>query len=169
MRSSPNKKAWITALLLAAPLAFPQSRDDSMVKARVALAVARFAEIPRERAPGPLRLCLAVRGKAPAALLGLAQEKVGAHGVEVQVGPPFEACDVIYMHVSFIDWRTLLGEKRAPTLTVGEMPGFLAAGGMVELVNDSDSVRFDVNLGVLNAQHIRLPAQVLNLARQVRK
>jgi hypothetical protein len=169
MHSGVHKKAWMTALLLAAPLAFSQSRDDSMVKARVALAVARFAEIPRERAPGPLHLCVAVRGKPPAALLGLAQEKVGARGVEVQVGPPFEGCDVIYMHASFIDWRKLLGEKRAPALTVGEMSGFLAAGGMIELVNDSDSVRFDVNLGVLNAQRIRLPAQVLKLARQVRE
>lgn len=169
MRSGLHKKACITALLLAAPLAFSQSRDDSMIKARVALAVARFAEIPRDGAPGPLRLCLAVRGKPPAALLGLSQEKVGARGVDVQVGPPFESCDVIYMHASFLDWRKLLAEKRSPALTVGEMPGFLAAGGMIELVNDSDAVRFDVNIGVLNAQRIRLPAQVLKLARQVRE
>jgi hypothetical protein len=49
------------------------------------------------------------------------------------------------------------------------MPGFLAAGGMVELVIDSDAVRFDVNLRALREQHIRLPAKVLSLARQVQE
>ena len=73
------------------------------------------------------------------------------------------------MHSSYADWRRLLLEPRAPALTVGDVPGFLAAGGMIELLIDNDSVRFDVNLVALRGQHIRLPAQVLKLARQVRE
>ena len=116
-----------------------------------------------------MHLCVAARGKPPKALLDLAHEKVGARDVEVLVGPPFVACEVIYIHSSFSDWHQLLLEQRAPALTVGEVPGFVAAGGMIELLLDSDSVRFDVNLGALREQHIRLPAQVLKLARRVRE
>jgi hypothetical protein len=159
---------WFVAVALVAAPALAQSPDDSQIKARVALAIARFAEIPDQRQPGPLQLCLAVHGTPPKPLLALAGEKVGAHGVVVQVGPPFAACDVIYLHESYSEWRRLLEEPRAPALTVGDVQGFLAAGGMVELVIDSDAVRFDVNLRALRLHRIRLPAQVLKLARQVR-
>jgi hypothetical protein len=172
MRSIGLKGSWIAAVLLGASCAFAQGASNgAAIKARVALEVSRFAEMPAEpaRVPGALRLCVAVRGKPPGALLDLAHEKVRAQAVEVQIGPPFTACDVIYMHSSFADWRRLLAEPRAPALTVGDVPGFLAAGGMIELLIDNDSVRFDVNLTALRAQHIRLPAQVLKLARQVKE
>jgi hypothetical protein len=156
-------------LLLATTPGFAQTTDDTTVKARVALAIVRFAEMPGARPPGSLQLCVAARGTPPKAILDLARQKLGTQTVELQVGPPFNACDVLYIHASFDKWRELLDEPRAPTLTVGDMPGFLAAGGMVELVIESDAVRFDVNLRALRAQRIRLPAQVLTLARQVQK
>lgn len=162
----------MAALLFSAQCVFPQSApDDSAIKARVALAVARFAEIPArgDEESGPLHFCIAARGRPPRALLDLAREKVGMHGVEVLVGPPFARCDVLYIHSSFTEWRKLLIEPRAPALTVGDLPGFIAAGGMVELLIDNDSVRFDVNLVALREAHIRLPAPVLKLARRVRE
>jgi len=166
-----RRSGWSAALLLVAPCLFAQGvPDDAAIKARVAMAVARFAEIPMEQdvAPRPLRLCVAARGQPPRALLELAREKIGANGVEVNPGPVYVACDVLYVHSSFPDWRRLLAEPRAPALTVGDVPGFVAAGGMIELVIDNDSVRFDVNLAALRQQRIRLPSQVLKLARQVR-
>jgi hypothetical protein len=169
MPSTGRKAVWIAAVLFSAPGMSAQiATDDEAIKARVAMAVARFAELPAGREQGPLRLCVAVRGKPPKALLDLAREKVGSHEVEVHAGPPFAACDVIYMHSTFVDWRRLLAEQRPATLTVGDIPGFLAAGGMIELLIDNDSVRFDVNLPALRQKNIRLPAQVLKLARQVR-
>jgi hypothetical protein len=169
MSARAGKPLWCAALLLVAAQGYAQTPDDTAIKARVALAIARFAEMPAERAPGPLQLCVAVSGAPPKAILNLAREKVGARAVELQTGPPFNGCDVLYFHASFLKWRELLNEARAPALTVGDMPGFLAAGGMVEFVIESDAVRFDVNLRVLREQRIRLPAQVLTLARQVRE
>ena len=159
----------IVATAVATASAIAQAPDDAQIKARVALAIARFAETPERSTAGPLRLCLAVRDTPPKALLALSGERVGAHAVEVRVGPPFAQCDVLYVHESFVEWRRLLNEPRSPALTVGDVPGFLAAGGMVELVIDSDAVRFDVNLRALREQGIRLPAPVLKLARQVRE
>jgi hypothetical protein len=169
MSARAGKPLWCAALLLGAAAVQAQTPDDTAIKARVALAIARFAEMPAGRAPGPLQLCVAVTGKPPKAILDLAREKVGARAVELHTGPPFTACDVLYFHASFGNWRELLDEARTPALTVGDMPGFLAAGGMVEFVIESDAVRFDVNLRMLRAQRIRLPAQVLSLARQVQE
>jgi YfiR/HmsC-like len=163
------RAGWLVVLLMAAAPAFSQVADDTAVKARVALAIVRFAEMPRDRPPGPMQLCVAASGPAPQSILGLAWYKVGTRSVHVQVGPPFAGCDVIYIHSTYVPWRELLAESRAPALTVGDTPGFLAAGGMVELVIDSDAVRFDVNLRALRAQSIRLPAKVLSLARQVQE
>lgn len=170
MRVRTGIAGLVILMALAAATAVAQTpAADEQVKARVALAIARFAEIPDRSAAGAFRLCLAVRGVPPQPLLALAGEKVGARGIEVRVGPPFDACDVVYMHESFIEWRRLLAELGSPALTVGDVSGFLAAGGMVELVNDSDAVRFDVNLRALRERRIRLPAPVLKLARQVRE
>jgi hypothetical protein len=170
MRVIRSRIVCIAAMLLATPCATSQVvRDDSAIKARVALAVARFAERGVAEEPKPMRLCLAVVGKVPKALLDLASERIGASVVDVQVGPPFQSCDVLYVHPSFGQWRRLLAEQDRPVLTVGDVPGFLAAGGMVELVVEDDSVRFDVSLVALRGQRIRLPAQVLRLARQVRE
>ena len=159
--------AWLAGLLLANPAALAQS-EDTGVKMRVAMAIARFAELPAPRRNGPLQWCVAAHGKLSQAVLQLQGQKVGSMEVQLQLEPPFQACDVLYVDASFGDWRSLLAGSRAPALTVSDIPGFLAAGGMVELVLESDAVRFDVNLQALRARSIRLPPQVLSLARQVR-
>jgi hypothetical protein len=155
--------------VIAATCATAETGGGAQVKARVALAIARFAEIPGRAASMPLRLCLAVRGAPPRPLLDLAGEKVGTHGVEVRVGPPSNACDVIYLDETFARWQQFIAVTAPPVLTVGDVPGFLAAGGMIELVIENDAVRFDVNLRALRDRNIRLPAQVLKLARQVKE
>ncbi len=156
------------ALLLAPPWSLTQGASDVALKARLALAVARFAEMPAPRAPRPLRLCVAVGGPPPSAFMALAQQRIGTREVEVVASQPFNACDVLYVDASFGEWRRLLAVA-APALTVGDVPGFLAAGGMIELVIENDALRFDVSLPALRAQQIRLPAQVLKLARQVQE
>lgn len=169
MLTRANSAVWMAALVLAATPAFAQAPGDAGIKARVALAIARFAQMPDQRGSTPLQLCVAVHGTPPKALLELSGEKVGAHGVEVRIGPTLGKCDVLYLHESVVEWRQMLDEAPSAALTVGDMAGFLAAGGMVELVIDSDAVRFDVNLAALKRQRIRLPAQVLKLARRVRE
>jgi hypothetical protein len=77
MRAKSGKVWWLIALLMATPTGYCQSPDDTVVKARVALAIVRFAEMPKARVPGPLQLCLAVNGPAPQSILGLAWHKVG--------------------------------------------------------------------------------------------
>lgn len=160
--------AWLAGLLLAASSACAQGPEDTGVKLRVAVALVRFAELPGPRRNGPLQWCVATHGNPRPAVLALDGQKVGNTELRLQLAPDVQGCDVLYVDSSFGDWRSLLAGLRAPALTISDIPGFLAAGGMVELVLESDAVRFDINLRALRAQSIRLPSQVLSLARQVR-
>jgi hypothetical protein len=54
---------------------------------------------------------------------------------------------------------------RDPVLTVGESPGFLAAGGIINLVVEGGHVRFDVNVDGGAARGLRISSKLLRVAR----
>jgi hypothetical protein len=54
-----------------------------------------------------------------------------------------------------------------PVLTLGDLDGFAARGGMVGLAVVDDALRFDVNLRAMRAAGMGLAAPVLKLARRV--
>jgi hypothetical protein len=51
------------------------------------------------------------------------------------------------------------------TLTVGDVDGFAAAGGMIGFVFEQNRVRFEINPGAAEQAGIRINAKLLNLAR----
>lgn len=56
-----------------------------------------------------------------------------------------------------------------PILTVGESADFLEAGGMVNFVMEERKVRFEVNLTPANQAGVTFQAQLLRMARAVRR
>ena len=133
----------------------------------------RAAAFPAETAP--LRLCVlhnsptvAPRSRSHAGRVGGGRTSLSAQPARCSRAA---ACDLL-----FVDASAARGGRRrarrctgAPMLTVGAVDGFLSRGGMVELVNVNDALRFDVNLTALRAAHLGLSSQVLKLARQVRE
>ena len=59
-------------------------------------------------------------------------------------------------------WQAL---AQADVLFVGESESFLAQGGMMNLVKDHASVRFEVNSDALDRSHIHFSTKILALAR----
>ena len=59
-----------------------------------------------------------------------------------------------------------LGEDAA-VLTVGDRPGFAAAGGMIGLRRSGDRIVFDANTGAIKRTRLLVSARVLRLARIV--
>jgi hypothetical protein len=153
-------------LLLALSVA-AQSPTDISLKARVTLAVARFAELPTTAAGGLLRLCVAHRQDAVMqAFRQLSGQRAGERNVEVVEAVGGE-CDVLFVHSSAgLELGNVPGSQRA-LLTIGDTPGFLAHGGMIELLIVNDALRFDVNITAARQRGVRFPAQVLKLARRV--
>ena len=98
---------------------------------------------------------------------------VAGHPLSVSTGAISRAaaCDLLFVDGSAAraTAEALPLSAERPTLTLGAVDGFLSQGGMVELVNVNDSLRFDVNLKALRAARLGLSGQVLKLARQVRE
>ena len=153
--------------------------SEAEAKAKFAVTLARFVQWPAGTLAtegAPLRLCVLQDSPAvAAAFAGQRGVLVGGHPLGISLaGPgtplPATGCDLLFVDGSAA--RPYAGSAPAgdaPVLTIGALDGFLSRGGMVELVNVNDALRFDVNLKALRGAHLGLSSQVLKLARQVRE
>jgi hypothetical protein len=81
-----------------------------------------------------------------------------------------ETCHLLYLSENDKDRmkRLMLALTGKPVLTISTFPGFLAQGGMIELFQENNKFRFDVDNQQLKRVELKLSAQVLKLARSVR-
>lgn len=75
-------------------------------------------------------------------------------------------CQALYIEVSpRTNWhaiRRALGDR--PVLTIAEMPDFCLEGGMLNLVQVEDRIRFEANPDAARQAGVKLRAELLNLA-----
>jgi hypothetical protein len=175
-----RRLALVVALATGVPGATLQAQPatgEAEAKARFTLTLARFVQWPASGAVvdgAPLQLC--VMHNSPAVAAAFASQHgvvVAGHPLHVNTGAiaPGALCDVLFVDGSAARAAAqpfLLTAER-PMLTLGAVDGFLSQGGMVELVNVNDALRFDINLKALRRAHLGLSGQVLKLARQVRE
>lgn len=57
---------------------------------------------------------------------------------------------------------------KSPVLTVSDVPGFLARGGMIQFVVRENRVRFDINVGTTKRAGLAVSSQLLKVAAAVR-
>jgi hypothetical protein len=167
--------ATVLLALLTAPATFAQYAEAE-VKAAFVFNVAKFAEWPAERLPAgaPLRLCVLGTPGGPGsfgdALLALEGKTVHGRVLEVRAGTtlaPLRPCHLLVLVPDAPEARRALAEAQG-TLTFGDGDGFIDAGGMIGIAVAERRVRFDVNLEAARRGDIRLSAQLLRLARQVK-
>jgi hypothetical protein len=53
-------------------------------------------------------------------------------------------------------------------LTVSELPGFTALGGMIEFVMEEEKIGFYINAAMAEAAGLKLSSRLLRAAREVR-
>lgn len=148
---------------------------DAVAKARFAITVARFVQWPGAAPAGDaatLKICAMHNSPSlGAAFAGLEGQRVAGRAVKVLQNPRApDGCGLLFVDnsVSHGSAAALAAAASQPMLTLGAVDGFLSQGGMVELANVNDTLRFDVNLKALRAARLDLSSQVLGLARQVR-
>lgn len=153
--------------------------SEAEAKAKFAVTLARFVQWPAgafASESAPLRLC--VLQDSPAVAAAFASQRgvqVAGRVLSVSLAAPgvpgsASACELLFVDGSAARSYAAAGAGgEAPMLTIGALDGFLSRGGMVELVNVNDALRFDVNLKALRGAHLGLSGQVLKLARQVRE
>ncbi|KAA3654488.1 MAG: YfiR family protein [Proteobacteria bacterium] len=167
-------------LLLLLPLLFASSvraappPTEYQLKAVFLLNFARYVTWPDAALADSEAIDICVLGRDPFGehLTGL--EARQAQGREVKVhfpAAPEQAgeCEVVFVSAS--EQRRLNAILRElegrPVLTVSDIEGFVEAGGNIGLVTVDDRIRFDINRNAVSAQHLKLSAQLLKLARRL--
>jgi hypothetical protein len=159
-----------------APSARAQSINAQTVKAAFLYNFVKFSEWPSEALTPGQRLSLCVLGDA-----GVAEalertingQAVDGHQLTVEIvkaGGPIRPCHILYM--SGLDSKQLgqllTATKRTSTFTVSDSDRFAQMGGMAQLIEDDNRMRFAVNIGAATEAHIKVSSRLLGLAQIVK-
>jgi TonB family protein len=164
------------ALLTLQPLApGQQNATEDQVKAAYLFNFAKLAEWPRSALPdGPASLVIGVSGGDEQFLGALktvvAGKIIGTHPLRVKSvssAQEMKACHMIFFRASERKrtQEAIEGWTQAGVLLVGEDESFLHQGGMISLVKDHGSVRFEINPDALDRSEIHFSSKILALAR----
>jgi hypothetical protein len=78
-------------------------------------------------------------------------------------------CHLVFMNTDDRQTiRYLLDSLRGkPVLSVGEVPGFAQAGGIINLVKRADRIGIEINVDAVARARLKINAQLLQLARNI--
>jgi hypothetical protein len=165
----------LVAVLLCAGPAVTSAQDADLeyrVKAAYLFNFTKFIEWPDAAFDGgrSFAFSICVAGRNPfgpalsatlvgetAAGLPLAARVVNAGGAA--------GCHVLFVPAGVPAGPYLRGVGKAPVLTVGESPGFLAQGGAINFVIDGGRVRFEINQAAAERAQLRISSRLLQLGR----
>jgi hypothetical protein len=145
--------------------------DEYRVKAAILYNLAKFVDWPADAfgaATAPMHVCvLGVDPFGAAIDEAFKGHQVGGRSVVVRRITQVDlACHVVFIassekkRIAMIEDRL----KSASILTVSEGDGSGEAGGMIELFTEGDRVRFNINVGALEAARLRASARLREIA-----
>lgn len=121
-------------------------------------------------ASGPLRLCILGEDPFGPVIDPIEEKKAKGRPIEVvRLETLTEGCHILYVSASE---SSRLAEVLTPlrdlgVLTVSDIEGFARSGGMIGFVTRRGTIRFEVNLTVIERTGLRISAKVLELSRIV--
>ncbi len=175
---APVVCGWCFLAGLAAGLAQDIVAKEYQIKAAYLYNFAKFVEWPAECfTNGETPLVIGVFGHNPfgGELKAIAKDhKINGRDIVFKpVGTVAEAggVDLMFFSASEDDdiAGTLAALKDAHVLTVGETEKFITSGGVIKFVREADKVRFEINATAADKQGLKISAQLLKLAKSVRK
>ncbi len=160
-------------LLLAAlqpPLAYAEERDEALLTAVYLYNFAQFTTWPTPFQT--LHLCSLGTDQVTEVLPHL--EGRTLRGSELAITPltpeePLDHCQMLYIATSEEAQLAdrLLRLQQQPTLTISQISGFAAQGGIIELHRQQKRIRFIINLQQARSVGLEVSATLLRLATQV--
>jgi hypothetical protein len=176
------RKRNIIVLLLLASLAVglsspvqAQAPNEYRVKAAFILNFARFIEWPNDGYGAGGALVVGIVGGDPfgGSLDQLNGTTVNGHRIVIRrlkAGDYLKACQILFVSSSE---RNRLGKilesvRGGSVLTIGELPQFNQAGGIIKFVIQDDKVRFEINDGAASQARLRISSKLLALSRSGR-
>jgi TonB family protein len=181
-RPSPRTALWIGRALLALQLLAPHpfvlgqlNATEDEVKAAYLLNFAKLAQWPHHALPdGPSPLMIGVSGGEEEFLNVLkatvAGKMIGTHSLiatPVSSAEDMKSCHIVFFRASGKkhSQTAIEGLAQAGFLSVGEDDSFLRQGGMINLVKDHGSIRFEVNADALDRSEIHFSSKILAMAK----
>ena len=164
------------ALCFLAVVAQAQSATEYQVKAAFLFNFARFVEWPAEAFPtadAPLQICILGQDPFGADFEQMIVDKsVNGHRMEIahpEGVPQARACHILFIAFSEKPRlrEILQGLRGTSVLTVGEVPGFVQMGGIINFVLDDNRVRFEINQRAAQIVRLKLSARLLTVAKLV--
>jgi hypothetical protein len=159
------------ALFFSSVIILGQGRATSEyeVKAAYLLNFARFVEWPAGN--DPFYICVVGDNPFQGALERLVEgESIDGRPIVVRSLSRWqEPCRILFVSRSERDAFRILRQAGRGVLTVGEEPGFLSDGGMINFVVDERKVKFEVNLKAATESSIRINSRLLSVAKSVRR
>jgi hypothetical protein len=164
--------AAIASLLVLQPSVFAQNVTEPALKAAFIYNFAKFTEWPADAVTGQEPFVLCVLGDAA---VGEALERevkgrlLGGRSMTVSSmpqGSPPGKCHVLYISGVTASQAALLVAVLAnqPVLTIGEVVGFIEAGGIARFFFDHGQLRFSVRAASAARAHLRISSRLLTLA-----
>jgi hypothetical protein len=177
-----NRITRLLAIFLAGAVAWADARgqtvDEYQVKAAFLYNFAKFVEWPPrtfKSSRDPITICIVGQSPVGAALEQAVNSKtIDARAFVIrQVAgvQPSGGCQILFVGASERKrLKSILGEvKTSGVLTVGEMDGFVAEGGVVNFTLEEGKIRFQINLNAAEQQKLRISSKLLSLAQIVTK
>ena len=159
----------LLAVLLALPPLHAQDMvsDEYRLKAAFLYNFFKYVEWPPS-APqdGPMFICVAGRNPFGRVLEETVQgETINGRPLETRlILEPRRDCHILFVPDGTSAGAYLRAAGGTPTLTVGERPDFIDAGGMVRFFVPDDNVRFAINPAAAERAKLRISSRLLQLA-----
>lgn len=160
---------WTLASISAASA--QDTSEHWRLKAAFIFRFPQFVEWPASAVDGrpTVELCALEPGPLPRALEELASgEAIGGRALAVRVvraGRGVDGCHVLFVNGPEAERRAALRQVATrPVLTVGDTAGFLGEGGIIRLILLKNRLRFEISTANATRAHLRLSAQLLQLA-----
>jgi hypothetical protein len=170
---------FVAAILGAVFGACAQSQlDEYQVKAAFLYNFAKFVEWNADAfkdATDPIVICIAgdtlISRPLEAAVTGKMVESRAFVVRKVSDAPHAGGCHILFISSGERKRsREILGGLKASgTLTVGETPGFISDGGIINFKLDGGKVRFEINADAAGQERLRISSKLLSLAQIVKK
>jgi hypothetical protein len=159
------------SLPAAAAANLAAAQREYLIKAAFVYDMLKATQWPKAGS-GRVVLCILGRDPFGAAWRSIVGRPVGKGRLDVapvQAGSDFAGCDALLLSTSerarWPQIRAALGTR--PILTMSEMVGFAADGGMVELMAVDNRLRFDVNLKAVRKAGLSINTDALEQANMV--
>jgi hypothetical protein len=152
--------------------------DEYQVKAAFLFNFAKFVEWPAKSFPKPNDpIVICILGQNPfedhlsAAIQGKVLAGRGFAVLQIAELPPKSRCQILFVNSSERQrFRSSAASlKGSGILTVGETPGFIDDGGIINLKLEGGKIRFEINVDAAEQAQLIVSSKLLSLAQIIKK